>query len=58
MSWRGRAWRLQARTGLGMNVEALVPLLDYASVLVFALTGALVASRGQLDVVASSSSPR
>lgn len=34
-----------------MSVEALVPLLDYASVLVFALTGALVASRGQLDVV-------
>ena len=26
-------------------------LLDYASVLIFALTGALVASRAQLDVV-------
>lgn len=34
-----------------MSFEALIPLLDYASVLVFALTGALVASRGQLDVV-------
>ncbi|MCD9149403.1 trimeric intracellular cation channel family protein [Pseudophaeobacter flagellatus] len=29
----------------------LVTLLDYASVLVFALTGALVASRAQLDIV-------
>ena len=29
----------------------LLPLLDYASVAVFALTGALVASRAQLDVV-------
>ena len=29
----------------------LLALLDYASVLVFALTGALVASRAQLDVV-------
>nr|WP_155045084.1 trimeric intracellular cation channel family protein [Paracoccus shanxieyensis] len=28
----------------------MLPLLDYASVLVFALTGALVASRGQLDI--------
>ncbi|VDS07097.1 hypothetical protein PARHAE_00269 [Paracoccus haematequi] len=34
-----------------MSVGALVPLLDYASVLVFALTGALVASRAQLDLV-------
>ncbi|MEF9605197.1 TRIC cation channel family protein, partial [Paracoccus sp. PXZ] len=34
-----------------MSLDALIPLLDYASVLVFALTGALVASRGQLDVV-------
>lgn len=32
-------------------MQALVPLLDYASVLVFALTGALVASRAQLDLV-------
>ncbi|KPD13221.1 trimeric intracellular cation channel family protein [Phaeobacter sp. 11ANDIMAR09] len=30
---------------------SLVTLLDYASVLVFALTGALVASRAQLDIV-------
>ena len=30
---------------------ALLPLLDYASVAVFALTGALVASRAQLDIV-------
>lgn len=30
---------------------ALLTLLDYASVLVFALTGALVASRAQLDIV-------
>lgn len=34
-----------------MTLAALVPWLDYASVLVFALTGALVASRAQLDVV-------
>lgn len=32
-------------------MQVLVPLLDYASVLVFALTGALVASRAQLDLV-------
>jgi len=31
--------------------EVTVPVLDYASVLVFALTGALVASRAQLDIV-------
>jgi uncharacterized membrane protein YeiH len=29
----------------------LLPLLDYASVFIFALTGALVASRAQLDIV-------
>lgn len=34
-----------------MGLSNLLPWLDYASVLVFALTGALVASRGQLDVV-------
>lgn len=34
-----------------MNVAALVTVLDYGSVLVFALTGALVASRAQLDPV-------
>lgn len=34
-----------------MTLAALVPWLDYASVLVFALTGALVASRAQLDLV-------
>lgn len=34
-----------------MSLSLLLPMLDYASVLVFALTGALVASRGQLDVV-------
>ncbi len=34
-----------------MTLEALVLALDYASVLIFALTGALVASRGQLDPV-------
>ncbi|MTH65115.1 trimeric intracellular cation channel family protein [Paracoccus shanxieyensis] len=33
-----------------MSLSHLLPLLDYASVLVFALTGALVASRGQLDI--------
>lgn len=33
------------------GLPALVMTLDYASVLVFALTGALVASRGQLDPV-------
>lgn len=34
-----------------MIPETLVSALDYASVLIFALTGALVASRGQLDPV-------
>ncbi|UXU74752.1 MULTISPECIES: trimeric intracellular cation channel family protein [unclassified Paracoccus (in: a-proteobacteria)] len=34
-----------------MSLEVLIAVLDHASVLVFALTGALVASRGQLDVV-------
>lgn len=34
-----------------MSFAALIPVLDYASVLVFALTGALVASRAQLDLV-------
>lgn len=34
-----------------MTSGLLVPLLDYAAVLVFALTGALVASRAQLDLV-------
>ncbi|SCY81026.1 trimeric intracellular cation channel family protein [Paracoccus tibetensis] len=34
-----------------MNVAALVTALDYGSVLIFALTGALVASRAQLDPV-------
>ena len=34
-----------------MTLETLVLALDYASVLIFALTGALVASRGQLDPV-------
>jgi uncharacterized membrane protein YeiH len=36
---------------LGPNLPALVWLLDYRSVLIFALTGALVASRLQLDPV-------
>lgn len=34
-----------------MSLAALVALLDYGSVLIFALTGALVASRAQLDPV-------
>jgi len=34
-----------------VSPEDAVPFLDYASVLVFALTGALVASRAQLDLV-------
>ena len=37
---------IAAEAGLGP-----LALLDYASVLIFALTGALVASRAQLDVV-------
>lgn len=37
--------------GLVLPPEAVLSLLDYASVAVFALTGALVASRSQLDVV-------
>ncbi|MEY4984897.1 MAG: hypothetical protein RIR62_3163 [Pseudomonadota bacterium] len=37
--------------GLPLPPEAVLALLDYASVAVFALTGALVASRSQLDVV-------
>ncbi|SDO11758.1 Uncharacterized membrane protein YeiH [Lutimaribacter pacificus] len=32
-------------------MSALVPALDYIAVLIFALTGALVASRAQLDIV-------
>jgi uncharacterized membrane protein YeiH len=36
---------------LALPPEAVLALLDYASVAVFALTGALVASRAQLDVV-------
>lgn len=34
-----------------MTLETLLIVLDYGSVLIFALTGALVASRGQLDPV-------
>jgi uncharacterized membrane protein YeiH len=34
-----------------VTLASLVTFLDYASVLIFALTGALVASRGQLDLV-------
>lgn len=34
-----------------MTPETLLQILDYASVAVFAVTGALVASRSQLDVV-------
>ena len=37
--------------GLAANLPALVWLLDYGSVLVFALTGGLVDSRLQLDPV-------
>ena len=40
----------QGMTGAA-SIPVLVWVLDYASVLVFALTGALVASRAQLDVV-------
>ncbi|MCQ0970743.1 trimeric intracellular cation channel family protein [Paracoccus sp. TK19116] len=36
---------------IAANLPGLVWVLDYASVLVFALTGALVASRQQLDIV-------
>jgi uncharacterized membrane protein YeiH len=43
--------------GLEASVSALLPVLDYASVAVFALTGALVASRSQLDSWGSFSSP-
>ena len=34
-----------------LPAEAMLSVLDYASVTVFALTGALVASRSQLDIV-------
>ncbi|MEZ5755727.1 MAG: trimeric intracellular cation channel family protein [Paracoccaceae bacterium] len=37
--------------GLALPAEALLSVLDYASVAIFALTGALVASRAQLDIV-------
>ena len=37
--------------GLALPAEALLSTLDYASVAIFALTGALVASRSQLDIV-------
>ena len=33
------------------GLRTLLPFLDYASVAIFALTGALVASRAQLDIV-------
>lgn len=33
------------------GLRAILPFLDYASVAIFALTGALVASRAQLDIV-------
>lgn len=36
---------------LALPAEAVLSVLDYASVTVFALTGALVASRSQLDIV-------
>ncbi len=36
---------------LALPTEALLSTLDYASVAIFALTGALVASRSQLDIV-------
>ncbi len=35
-----------------MTPELALQILDYASVAVFAVTGALVASRSQLDIVA------
>lgn len=34
-----------------INPAALISVLDYGAVLIFALTGALVASRAQLDLV-------
>lgn len=37
--------------GLALPAEALLSVLDYASVAIFALAGALVASRAQLDIV-------
>lgn len=37
--------------GLSLPAEALLSALDHASVAIFALTGALVASRSQLDIV-------
>ena len=37
--------------GLDLPAEALLSTLDYAAVAVFAITGALVASRSQLDIV-------
>ncbi len=48
MHWPAQAWRRSNRDRPHMT---LVALLDYASVLIFAITGALVASRAQLDLV-------
>src|SRR6056297_1422430 len=51
MNWRARAWPRSRPEP--PNRAAMTPfiLLDHAAVLVFALTGALVASRAQLDIV-------
>src|SRR5690606_10438269 len=53
-SWPVPAWRpssCPAQAGPEMLVPGQIWVLDYASALVFALTGALVASRAQLDLV-------
>ncbi len=47
-NWPAQAW---PRSSPGKAANDSAGLLDYASVLVFALTGALVASRAQLDIV-------
>src|SRR5690606_26447297 len=52
-SWPVPAWRpssCPAQAGPEMLVPGQIWVLDYASALVFALTGALVASRAQLDL--------
>ena len=48
MNWRALGWPRSNHEPLKVSVVAL---FDYVSVLIFAATGALVASRAQLDLV-------
>lgn len=48
MNWPARAWPVQT---LKSCLMTLIQGLDYTSVFIFGLTGALAASRAQLDIV-------